>query len=174
MSTLRVPVTAADHVLGDEDAAVTMVEYGDYECPHCAAAQPHVKLLLTQLGRQLRFAFRHFPMTEIHPHAQSAAESAEFAGAHGSFWQMHDLIFENQDRLGLPLLSSLVESIGLSAFALRDALTRGVYRPKVLNDFMGGVRSGVNGTPTFFINGQRHEGPYDFQSLLAALSLALE
>lgn len=173
MSVLRVPVTAADHILGDKDAAVTVVEYGDYECPHCAAAQPHVKLLLENLGSQLRFVFRHFPMTEVHPHAQSAAESAEFAGANGHFWEMHDLIFENQDRLGLPLLWNLVESLGLSAFASRDALARGVYRPKVLNDFMGGVRSGVNGTPCFFINGQRHEGSYDFQSLLAAMSLSL-
>jgi protein-disulfide isomerase len=171
MSHLRAPVTASDHVLGAEDAAVTIVEYGDYECPHCAAAQPHLQLLLDQAGSQLRLAFRHFPMTEIHVHAQSAAESAEFAGAEGRFWQMHELLFENQNNLGVPLLSSLVESVGLSARALRDALMRGVYRPKVLSDFMGGVRSGVNGTPTFFINGRRHEGSYELPSLLAAVTI---
>src|SRR6476469_5138172 len=103
MSMLKVPITQLDHCLGPHDAPVTLVEYGDYECPHCGAAHPIVKMLLRQLGKKVRFVFRHFPLTQVHPNAEPAAESAEFAGAHGKFWEMHDGIYENQDQLGLPL-----------------------------------------------------------------------
>lgn len=156
---LKVPVGPADHVLGDEHAPVTLVEYGDYECPHCAHAHPIVQALRKQFAKQLRFVYRHFPLTQIHPYAEMAAEAAEFAGANGRFWQMHDAIFENQSRLGAPLLEELAEKLGLSAKDMTFAIGSHEYLQKVKDDFMGGVRSGVNGTPTFFINGVRFEEP---------------
>jgi hypothetical protein len=116
--------------------------------------------------------FRHFPLTEIHPLAGTAAESAELAGAHGRFWEMHDGIFENQDRLGLPFLFAAAEALGLSQEDLRDALASHVYAPKVQSDFLGGVRSGVNGTPSFFINGLRHDAPFDPRRRHRCLALA--
>jgi protein-disulfide isomerase len=112
-------------------------------------------------------------MSQVHQNAESAAESAEFAGAHGRFWEMHDGIYENQDRLGLPLLFALAEALGLSEPDLRAALLNGTYAPKVKRDFLGGVRSGVNGTPSFFINGVRHDGTYAFDDLFAAIELQL-
>lgn len=173
MSRLRVPVTPRDHVLGPANALVTLVEYGDYECPMCGAAHPVVNLVRQHYGPRLRFVFRHFPLNQVHPNAESAAESAEFAGAHGLFWEMHDGIYENQDRLGLPLLFALAGALGLSEPDLRAALVNGTYAAKVRSDFLGGVRSGVNGTPTFFINGVRHDGTYAFDDLVAAIELQL-
>jgi protein-disulfide isomerase len=173
MSTLKAPLTPLDHTLGPADAPVTMVEYGDYECPHCGAAHPIVKLVLKHFGDKILFAFRHFPLTQAHPNAETAAESAEFCGAHGRFWEMHDGIYENQDRLGLPLLFALVNSLGLSEAALREALVNGTYEDKVRNDFLSGVRSGVNGTPTFFINGRRHDGAFAFGDLVSAVEASL-
>jgi protein-disulfide isomerase len=116
---------------------------------------------------------RHFPLIQVHPNAETAAESAEFAGAHGRFWEMHDGIYENQDRLGLPLLFALARKLGLSELELQSALASGEYEPKVRADFLGGVRSGVNGTPSFFINGERHDGSYAFDDLVAAIELRL-
>jgi len=174
MGTLRVPVTQHDHVRGPANAPVTLVEYGDYECPHCGLAHPIVNAVREHFIRQLRFVFRHFPLSQIHPNAETAAESAEFAGAHGRFWEMHDGIYENQDRLGLPLLFALVRTLGLSELELQSALASGEYEPKVRADFLGGVRSGVNGTPSFFINGERHDGSYAFDDLVAAIELRLE
>jgi protein-disulfide isomerase len=174
MGTLRVPVTQHDHVRGPANAPVTLVEYGDYECPHCGLAHPIVNAVRQHFARQLRFVFRHFPLSQIHPNAETAAESAEFAGAHGRFWEMHDGIYENQDRLGLPLLFALVRTLGLSELELQSALASGEYEPKVRADFLGGVRSGVNGTPSFFINGERHDGSYAFDDLVAAIELRLE
>jgi protein-disulfide isomerase len=173
MATLRAPVTSDDHVLGPARAPVTLVEYGDYECGYCGLAHPIVKLVVQHFGKQLRFVFRHFPMSQIHPNAEAAAESAEYAGVHGRFWEMHDGIYENQDRLGLPLLLALAGSLGLSESGLRNALVSGEYAPKVRSDFLGGVRSGVNGTPTFFINGQRHDGSYEFDELVSAIAIHL-
>jgi protein-disulfide isomerase len=173
MSTLRAPVTPHDHIRGPANAPVTLVEYGDYECPHCGAAHPIVNLVQEHFGSRLRFVFRHFPLTQVHPNAEGAAESAEFAGARGLFWEMHDGIYENQDRLGLPLLFALAEALGLSAPDLRAALVSGTYAPEVKKDFLSGVRSGVNGTPAFFINGVRHDGSYAFDDLVAAIELQL-
>ena len=173
MSTLKAPVTPRDHILGPANAPVTLVEYGDYECPHCGAAHPIVKLLMEHFGKNIRFIFRHFPLSQVHPSAQAAAESAEFAGAHGRFWDMHDGIYENQDRLGLPLLFALASALGLSEASLREALVNGTYAEKVKGDFLGGVRSGVNGTPSFFINGRRHDGSYTFGDLAAAIKANL-
>jgi protein-disulfide isomerase len=173
MSVLRVPVTSDDHIQGDEHAPVTLVEYGDYECGYCGLAYPIVKRVQKHFGKKLRFVFRHFPLTQIHPYAQSAAETAEFAGTHGRFWQMHDGIYENQSQLGIPLLFSLVEALGLSEVELRVSLETGKYAPKVHGDFLGGVRSGVNGTPTFFINNRRHEASFDYEDLVAAIDAVL-
>jgi protein-disulfide isomerase len=170
---LKVPVNPSDRILGPADARVTLVEYGDYECPHCGAAHPQVKRLLQELGRQIRYVFRHFPLTQVHPMAEPAAETAEFAGANGMFWEMHDGIFENQDQLGLPLLFALTQALSLSEDDLRGALENGTYEPKVRADFVGGVRSGVNGTPTFFVNGRRHEGSYAFDDLADAVGMQL-
>lgn len=172
MPRLKVPVTQPDHILGPANAAVTLVEYGDYECPHCARAHPIVNAVRDHFAGQLRFVFRHFPLAQIHPTAQAAAESAEFAGAHGKFWEMHDGIYENQEQLGLPLLFALAAALGLAEAELREALETSEYEPKVRADFLGGLRSGVNGTPTFFINGVRHDESYDLQTLLAALERA--
>src|SRR6202045_5235934 len=174
MANLKVPVGPADHTLDDEHAPVTLVEYGYYECPHCGRAHPVVKALRKHFGKQLRFVYRHFPLTQIHPHAEAAAESAEFAGANGKFWVMHDAIFENQDRLGLPLLFNLAEILGLSQSGLQDALAARQYTPKVRNDLLGGMRSEVNGTPTFFIEGSPHDGSAGELNAAIDLSLRLE
>lgn len=169
MASLKVPVSARDHILGPADATVTLVEYGDYECPHCAAAQPTVVQIQQSFSRILRFVFRHFPLTEIHPHAQIAAEGAEFAAGAGMFWQMHEALFQNQEFLNASTVLLIGSELGLPSDALRVALQNGQYRDKVRSDFLGGVRSGVNGTPAFFINGLRHDGPYDFASLAASI-----
>ena len=169
MAKLRTPVIAEDHIQGPEDAEVTLVEYGDYECPHCGSAYSIVKRVQKHFKKSLRFVFRNFPLNQIHPHAESAAEAAEFAGDHGKFWEMHDLLFENQERLSEALYSELAEELGLSQTALQQALEEGKYRARVRADFSSGVRSGVNGTPTFFINGMRHEGPFDYETLLLAI-----
>ena len=172
MSTLKVPIGPEDHVQGGEDAECTLVEYGDYECPHCGYAYPIVKRLQRHLGKRLRFVFRNFPLSQMHPHAEAAAETAEFAAAKGKFWEMHDLIFENQRSLSLALFEKLAQQLGLPSADLLDALNRKVYEARVRADFTGGVRSGVNGTPTFFINGQRHNGPFEYEDLLAAIEAA--
>lgn len=173
MATLRVPVSPSDHIAGNEHAPVTMVEYGDYQCPYCAAAYPIVESVRQHFGQRLRFVFRHFPLTEIHPLAKPAAEAAEFAGAHHRFWQMHDLLYGNNDRLELPLILAAAATTGLSAQALELALINETYAPKVQADFMGGVRSGVNGTPAFFIQNERHDGTYDYESLTATINAAM-
>jgi protein-disulfide isomerase len=169
MGTLRVPVTQHDHSKGPANAPVSLVEYGDFECPGCGAAYPIVNLVVQHFGPKLQFVFRHFPLTQVHPNAEPAAESAEFGGAHGRFWEMHDGIYENQDRLGAPLLFALAGALELSESELRNALASEKYAPKIKSDFLGGVRSGVNGTPSFFVNGHQHEGSYVFEDLVAAI-----
>jgi protein-disulfide isomerase len=173
MSELKVPVTPADHIRGPMQAPVTLVEYGDYECPYCGMAYPIVERVREHFGTRLRFVFRHFPLTAIHPLAEPAAETVEFAGSHGLFWDMHDGLYQNQDRLGLPLLFALASALGLSEDELRQVLATHRYEPKIRADFMSGVRSGVNGTPTFFVNGRRHEGSYSFEELAAAIESQL-
>jgi protein-disulfide isomerase len=150
-----------DHIQGPGSAPVTLVEYGDYECPYCGMAYPIVKSLQRALGNTLRFAFRNFPLSDSHPHAEQAAEAAEAAGAQGKFWEMHDALYENQDRLDTEDLMSYGEELGLDTTRLAQALEDGAYKARVREDFRGGVRSGVNGTPTFFINGSRYDGGWN-------------
>jgi protein-disulfide isomerase len=174
VASLKVPITQRDHVQGDDGAPLTLVEYGDFECPHCGRAYRVVKELQERFDDQIRFAYRHFPLTEIHPHAESAAETSEYGGAHKRFWEMHDLLFENQDQLSMPLYQELTQALGLSVNGLVRALQEGTFTPKVRSDFSSGVRSGVNGTPTFFINGIRYDGPVDVISMSEALAFQLE
>ena len=173
MATLKVPVSSADHSQGSESAETILVEYGDYECPYCKRAYPIVKQVQKHFGRRLRFVFRNFPLGEMHPHAEAAAETAEFAGAHGKFWEMHDSLFENQQNFSEQFFLELAQELELSAKALRQALEDGEFESRVRSDFSSGVRSGVNGIPTFFINGRRHDGPFDFESLVSAIEEAV-
>ena len=167
--SLKVAVGAKDHIQGDANAKCTLVEYGDYECPHCGRAYPIVKRIQKHFGKRLKFVYRNFPLNEAHPHAESAAETAEFAGTKRKFWEMHDLLFENQEQLGGALYLKLGGELGLSPQELRGALEKREFAAHVKSDFIGGVRSGVNGTPTFFINGERHDGPFDYEELIAAI-----
>jgi protein-disulfide isomerase len=169
---LKIPVSTEDHVQGPGNAGVTLVEYGDYQCPYCGRAYPVVKRLQRHFGAGLRFVFRNFPLTELHPHAESAAETAEFAGARNQFWAMHDLLFENQEHLGGPLYLELVERLQLPATDLIEALKERSFALRVREDVNGAIRNGVEGTPTFFVNGQRLEGPSDFATLSAAIAAA--
>ncbi|HET6251333.1 MAG TPA: thioredoxin domain-containing protein [Tepidisphaeraceae bacterium] len=172
MSTLHVPVTPQDHIQGSPDARIVLVEYGDYQCPHCGHANPIIKRVQNHFGKELAFVFRNFPLNQIHEEAEDAAEAAEFAGAKGVFWEMHDAIFENQEMLGVALLEELAEKLGLAPADLTAALEQNTYTERVKADFMGGVRSGVNGTPTFFINGQRHDGAFEYDDLVMAIEAA--
>jgi protein-disulfide isomerase len=173
MAKLRDPVTPHDHVVGGDDPPVTVVEYGDYECPVCAAAQPILGQLLGQYDDRMRLIFRHFPLVEVHPLAEPAAQSAEFAGTHGLFWPMHQAIFANQRQLSVSLLATLAARLRLSPIALRDALAAETFADKIRKDFIGGVRSGVNGTPTFFVNGVRHDSPSGVATLGSAIGQAI-
>lgn len=168
---LAIPVRAEDHVEGPADAPVTLVEYGDYQCPHCGHAHPIIKRVQKHFGSKLCFVFRNFPLNQIHPNAEAAAETAEFAGSFGKFWEMHDGIFDKQSRLDDELLLGLAKRLELSQDKLRQALEDGTFTPRVEADFLGGVRSGVNGTPTFFINGERHDGSFEFEDLVAAIEI---
>jgi len=169
---LTVAVSARDHIEGPDDAVVTLVEYGDYECPHCGRAYPIVKQIQEQLGPRLRFVFRNFPLAEIHPHAQHAAEAAEAAAAQGHFREMHHALFEHQRALADPDLMRYAAEIGLDRAQFRHELEDHSHAPRVREDFRSGVRSGVNGTPTFFINGFRHDGSWDLETLMEALEAA--
>lgn len=154
------PVGPSDHAAGPADAPVTLVEYGDFECPYCGQAYPIVKALQQRLGSRLRVVFRNFPLSESHPHAEHAAEAAEAAGAQGRFWEMHDALYEHQRALGDPALIGYATELGIDAARVARELESGAYVDKVRADFRGGVRSGVNGTPTFFINGERYDGSW--------------
>jgi protein-disulfide isomerase len=158
---------------GPPDAPVTLVEYGDYECPFCGAAYAIVKAIQERPSDQLCFVFRNFPLTEAHPHAEDAAEAAEAAGGQGKFWPMHDMLYENQDALEPEDLVQYARSLRLDLPRFVKELSEHVWAERVREDFRSGVRSGVNGTPTFFINGVRHDGGYDMASLLAAIEEAV-
>jgi protein-disulfide isomerase len=173
MAMLKVPVTSGDHIQGPFNAPATLVEYGDYECPYCGLAHPNIQRVQQHFGPKLRFVFRHFPLSQIHPLAEPAAETAEFAGDHKRFWEAHDKLYDNQERLGTELFVALATTLKLPVGELSDAITRQKYTPKIRNDFMGGVRSGVNGTPALFINGMRHDGSFDFEQLVLTIQMQL-
>jgi protein-disulfide isomerase len=175
--TLRPAVSEHDHVAGRFDAPLTLVEYGDYQCPHCAAADPVVRAVQKAFGKDLRFVFRNFPLTEMHPAAEPAAELAEGAAAQGKFWEMHDAIFawsrkHGPESLGPSAFGAIAATLKLDAAALDDAVREHRFLERIREDFNGGMRSGVNGTPTFFINGRRHDGAPTVEDLSAALDAA--
>jgi protein-disulfide isomerase len=169
---LSPPVTARDHAQGPADAPVTLVEYGDFECPHCGRAHPIIKTVQRHFGKRLRFVFRNFPIGTIHPHAQRAAEAAETAAAQDKFWEMHDTLFEHQRALDDQHLEKYADSLKLDRARFDREMAAGTHAGRVRDDFMSGVRSGVNGTPTFFIDGVRYDGSWDPESLIAALESA--
>jgi len=167
---LTVPVSAdSDHIQGPADAPLTLLEYGDYECPYCGEAYPIVKQLEEQLGDRMRFVFRNFPITTSHPHSEQAAEAAEAANGQGRFWEMHDYLYEHQRHLEDADLHAYAEQLGLDLDRFDRELADHTYAERVREDFMSGVRSGVNGTPSFYINGIRHDASYDYETLLSAL-----
>lgn len=175
-ATLRAPVSENDHVRGNASAPVTLVEYGDFECPHCARAHPVVHEVQRRFGARLRFVFRNFPLTEIHPHAMHAAEAAEAVASLGgadAYWRMHDAIFahaqESQHALSDRHLVQWASESGVEGAEVERALAIDAYEERVRADFMGGVRSGVNGTPTFFINGVRFDGDWSDAGTFAQL-----
>ena len=167
LNLLLLPIRAEDHVFGPETAQTTLVEYGDYECPECGRLFTAIHRLQTTEPERLRIAFRHYPLSGIHPCAQEAAEAAEAAGAQGKFWEMHDLLFLNQHQLKRKDLARYAEQIGLDVKRFLNELKKGVYADSVREDFRLGVQNGVYGTPGLFVNGVRYNGPYDAESLLA-------
>ena len=171
--TLKQPVSERDHTEGPADAPLTLVEYGDYQCPYCGAAYPVVKRLQRTMGKKLRFVFRNFPLTEMHPYALIAAEAAEAAALQGKFWEMHDLLFEQQTLLKPEVIHLWAERTGLNVEQLGRDIKQGVVEKRIQEDRQSGIRSGVNGTPTFYINGTRYDGPSDYSSMLAALNSEL-
>jgi protein-disulfide isomerase len=171
-SQLTPAVSERDHVQGPPGAKVTLVEYGDYQCPYCLQAYPIMLDIQQHMGDGMRLVFRNFPITTVHPNAQHAAEAAEDAGAQGKFWEMHDYLFEHQDRLDDADLLRYAEEIGLDPRRFERDLEAHSFAARVREDVQSGIRSGVNGTPTFFINGIRHDGPWDLETLTAAILVA--
>ncbi|KZC42009.1 disulfide bond formation protein DsbA [Rhodanobacter sp. FW510-R12] len=173
-SILAVPVTTHDHIQGNAHAVVTLVEYGDFQCPACGMAYPLVKQLQHRYAGNLRFVFRHFPLSQAHPYAQMAAELAEAAAVEGEFWAMHDWLYENQDDWaprGGAGLEAGVRALGLDEQALAATLRSPDIDAHIRRDFMGGVRSGVNGTPSFYVNGYLYQG--DFDTLVHSIGRAI-
>jgi len=169
---LTVPVTVErDHVEGPANATLTLVEYGDYQCPFCGAAYPEVKKVQKELGRELRFVFRNFPLTNMHEYALQAAETAEASAAQGKFWPMHDFLYEHQATLGDPNVAlGFAKKLSLDTQRLEREIAQHVYQKRIQDDFMSGVKSGVNGTPTFYANGVRHDGEAVAEALVEALN----
>ena len=166
---LTPPLSAEDHVDGPDRAELELVEFGDFQCPYCTAAFPIVRRVRDQLGPRLLFAFRHFPLREIHPDAERAAEAAEAAGAQGAFWQMHDRMYESRGALGREDLIGYAAELGLDADRVASELDSQAHEPRVQRDFDSGLASGVTGTPGFFIGGRAYRGSFDAASLIAAL-----
>jgi protein-disulfide isomerase len=170
---LAVAVSSIDHMLGPTHAAVTLVEYGDFECPNCKQAAPAVKLMLARFTDRVRFVFRHFPLEEVHPHALLAAQAAEAAGGQGKFWPMHDLLFENQSHLKRNQPGSYAEKLELDMPRFDLELDDEVYLQRVREHIEGAKRGGVHATPTFFINGAPCDVSYGLQSLAGGIEAAL-
>ena len=171
--TLQPPVGPDDHFRGPADAPVVLVEYGDYQCPHCARAHDIVREVLARLGDRVRYVFRNLPLTDLHPDAGPAAEAAESVAAHGgneAFWDMHDILYKNQDALEVDDLLGYAEAAGVDAMAVAHDLSSGRQRHRVRADYHSAMQSGVSGTPTFFINGVRYDGSWsDADAFAAAL-----
>ena len=169
---LEIPVNPGhDHIEGPANASLTLVEYGDYQCPYCGAAYPEVKKVQKELDSDLRFVFRNFPLTNIHEFAMNAAETAEAASAQGKFWPIHDFLYEHQATLGDSSVAvGYAKKLGLNTQKFERDIAQHVYQKRVKDDFMGGVRSGVNGTPTFYVNGVRHDGDAIAKALVEALN----
>jgi protein-disulfide isomerase len=172
MSKLTPPISAKDHTKGPATAPVTLVEFGDYQCPSCGNAFLIVKKLQKHFGDKLRLVLRHFPL-EMHPYAEHAAETAEFASAHGKFWQMHELLYKHQSNLSDANLLKLAKQLDLSTDDLAQALEAGAYAARVQADIASGDTSGVTDTPMFYINGQLYEEDYDYETLVAAIESKL-
>ena len=166
---LTLPVSQQDHRRGAETAPVTLLEYGDYECPDCGQVYPIVKEIRRRLGDRLLFVFRNFPLTQIHPHAEHAAEAAEAAAAQEKFWEMHDYLFEHQDALDDTHLAQYAIDLNLDLPRFEQDFDDPAIIEHIREDVLSGIQSGVNGTPTFFINGVRHDGSFDLDTMLAAI-----
>jgi len=171
---LTPPVQSFDHSRGPDHAAVTVVEFGDFECPNCKQAAPAVKLLLERFDERVRFVFRHFPLVDVHPHALLAAQAAEAASAQGKFWQMHDLLFENQTHLKAQHLHSYAERLGLDMTRYTAEMDDEIYLQRVREHLESGRQSGVRGTPTFFVNGRLYDVSFGLRALFDAVEEALK
>jgi protein-disulfide isomerase len=169
MPKLAVPLTANDHSMGPADAALTLLYYGDLQCPQCGLLYPRVMEIAHELRDSLRLVYRHFPLADVHPHAERAAEAAEAAASQERLWELVPLLYANQDRLDDDSLVRYAKKANLDVRRFRKDLASGVHGPRVRSDYLGGVRSGVKGTPTIFINGDLYEGAFQFDALVAAL-----
>jgi protein-disulfide isomerase len=167
------PVTRDDHCYGRADAPVTIIEYGDYECPDCLNALPVLKEVMHILDGRMRFVFRHFPQSSIHPHASMAAEAAEAAAEQGKFWEMHDALFAHQKELIDIDLTHLALSLGMEVYQFEASRGLQKHQQRIASDHASGVRSGVKGTPTLFINGRRYRGKVEAQAIVAAAEAAM-
>jgi protein-disulfide isomerase len=172
---LTLPVSdSRDHIQGPTSAPATLIEYGDYECPYCGQAYPIIKEVQRHLGDKLRFVFRNFPLTEIHPHAQHAAEAAEAAAEQNKFWEMHDYIYEHQQKLDNENLEKYAAKLGLDLTKFKNDMSTHAYAGRIRDDFLSGIHSGVNGTPTFYIDGIRYNDSWDLETLLETLRSAIK
>jgi len=170
-SNLNVPVNRnRDHIQGPDSAPITLVEYGDYECPYCGQAYPIIKQIQDYFGENLRFVFRNFPLTQVHPHAQRAAEAAEAAAAQNKFWNMHDYLYEHQQALDDKHLEKYAKIVGLDSERFDEDMKNHVHVIRIREDFLSGIQSGVNGTPSFYINETRYDGSWDFDALVQTLT----
>jgi protein-disulfide isomerase len=171
---LSIPVGPDDHSRGPLDAKLTVVEYGDYQCPYCGQAYSIVEQLRSEFSDSMRLIFRNLPLVDVHPHAEAAAEMAEAIGLQGKFWEIHDALYENQKDLSDAALSRYAEQVGADVTTAMNAIVDGGPLQRVEADFEGAIRSGANGTPTFFVNGVRYDGSWQFEPFLQYLSELLE
>jgi protein-disulfide isomerase len=171
---LTLPVSLRDHIQGKDTSPLTLLEYGDYECPYCGQAYPIIKQVQKHFGSKLRFVFRNFPVSQIHPHAQHAAEAAECAATQNKFWEMHDYLYEHQQALDDQHLEKYASELALDLARFKNDMSMHVHAARVREDFLSGVRSGVNGTPTFYIDNTRYNGSWDLETLLETLRSAIK
>ena len=171
---MSMTISSKDHTRGDENAKITLIEYADFECPYCARAHQSLTALLPKYGKDVRLVYRHMPLNDMHPDAQTAAEAAEAAGADGKFWEMHDALFDGQDDLSDAAIIAMAAQISFDKDKLQDAIESGTYAERVASDAATGRQAGAHRTPTFFINGVQFDGDSDEASLDRALSAALK